>query len=39
MLAAPKLLVIVGGAATVRFAEAVLPVPPLVDVTLPVVLV
>jgi hypothetical protein len=39
MLAAPKALVIVGGAATLRFAEAVLPVPPLVEVTLPVVLV
>src|SRR5712671_306998 len=39
MLAAPKDLVIVGGVATVRFAEAVLPVPPLVEVTLPVVLV
>ena len=39
MLAAPKALVIVGGAATVRLAEAVLPVPPLVDDTFPVVLV
>ena len=39
MLAAPKDLVIVGGVATVRFADAVLPVPPLVEVTLPVVLV
>ncbi len=39
MLAAPKALVMVGGVATVRFAEAVLPVPPLVEVTLPVVLV
>ena len=39
MLAAPKALVIVGGVATVRLAEAVLPVPPLVEVTLPVVLV
>jgi hypothetical protein len=39
MLAAPKALVIVGGAATLRFAEAALPVPPLVEVTLPVVLV
>jgi hypothetical protein len=37
--AAPKDLVIVGAAATVRFAEAVLPVPPFVEVTLPVVLV
>ena len=39
MLVAPKALVMVGGAATVRFAEAVLPVPPLVELTLPVVLV
>jgi len=39
MLAAPKAFVIVGGVATVRFAEAVLPIPPLVEVTLPVVLV
>jgi len=39
MLAAPKTLVIEGGVATVRFAEAVLPVPPLVEVTFPVVLV
>ena len=39
MLAAPKALVIVGGVATVKLAEAVLPVPPLVEVTLPVVLV
>jgi len=39
MLAAPKALVMVGGAATDRFAEAVLPVPPLVEVTLPVVFV
>jgi hypothetical protein len=39
MLAAPNTLVMVGGVATVRFAEAVLPVPPLVDVTLAVVLV
>jgi hypothetical protein len=37
--AAPKALVIVGGVATVRLAEAVLPVPPLVEVTLPVVFV
>jgi hypothetical protein len=37
--AAPKALVIVGGVATVRFDEAVLPVPPLVEVTLPVMLV
>src|ERR1043166_6208509 len=39
MLAAPKAFVIVGGVATVRLAVAVLPVPPLVEVTLPVVLV
>src|ERR1041384_4314972 len=39
MLAAPKAFVIVGGVPTVRFAVAVLPVPPLVEVTLPVVLV
>ena len=39
MLAAPKALVIVGGVATVRLADAVLPVPPLVEVTLPVVFV
>jgi hypothetical protein len=32
-------LVMVGGLATVRLADAVLPVPPLVEVTLPVVLV
>src|SRR6478609_8179946 len=39
MLAAPKALVIDGGEATVKLAVAVLPVPPLVEVTLPVVLV
>jgi hypothetical protein len=39
MLAAPKDFKMVGGVATVKLAEAVLPVPPLVDVTLPVVLV
>jgi hypothetical protein len=39
MLAAPKALVIVGGVATVKLAEAVLPVPPLVELTLPVVFV
>jgi len=39
MLAAPKALVIVGGVPTVKLAVAVLPVPPLVEVTLPVVLV
>ena len=39
MLTAPNALVIVGAEATVRLAVAVLPVPPLVEVTLPVVLV
>jgi len=39
MLAAPKAFVIVGGVATVKLAVAVLPVPPLVEVTFPVVLV
>lgn len=39
MLAAPNTFVIDGGAATVRFAVAVLPVPPLVELTAPVVLV
>jgi hypothetical protein len=39
MLAAPKAFVIVGGVATVKLAVAVLPVPPLVELTLPVVLV
>jgi len=39
MLAAPNAFAIVGAEATVRFAVAVLPVPPLVDVTAPVVLV
>lgn len=38
-LAAPNALMIDGGEATVRFALAVFPVPPFVDVTLPVVLV
>src|SRR5216684_7167819 len=38
MAAAPNALVMVGGVATLRFAVAVLPVPPLVEVTLPVVL-
>jgi hypothetical protein len=37
--AAPKVLVMLGGVATVRVAEAVLPVPPLVELTAPVVLV
>src|SRR2546428_419798 len=36
---APNNLLMLGGLATVRFAVAVLPVPPLVEVTLPVVLV
>jgi len=35
---APNVLVIVGGLATVKLAEAVLPVPPLLEVTVPVVL-
>ena len=39
MLAAPKAFVIDGGVTTVKLAEAVLPVPPLVEVTLPVVFV
>src|SRR5713226_1778642 len=39
MLAAPNALVMVGGEATTRFAEAVPPVPPLVELTAPVVLV
>src|SRR6476469_7744647 len=39
MLAAPKALVIDGGEATVKLAEAVLPLPPLVEVTRPVVFV
>lgn len=39
MVAAPKDFVMVGGTATLRFAEAVLPVPPFVEVTAPVVLV
>jgi len=34
----PNVLLMVGGAATVRLDDAVLPVPPLVEVTLPVVL-
>ena len=37
--AAPNALLMVGGEATVRFDVAVLPVPPLVELTLPVVLV
>src|SRR5262249_54141558 len=39
ILAAPNALEMVGGASTVRFAEALLPVPPLVELTAPVVLV
>src|SRR5215471_10637688 len=39
MLVGLKALAIDGGATTVRFAVAVLPVPPLVEPTLPVVLV
>src|SRR5438874_953165 len=38
-LSAEKNLVMVGGVATVKLAVAVLPVPPLVEVTLPVTLV
>src|SRR5882724_6008341 len=38
IVAAPKALVIVGGVATVMLADAVFPVPPLVEVTFPVVL-
>lgn len=39
MLAAPKASTIEGGAATAIAADALLPVPPSVDVTLPVVLI
>lgn len=39
MLAAPKAFVIVGGVATVKLAVAVLPVPPFVELTAPLVLV
>ncbi len=39
MDAAPNVLAMDGGVPTVRFAVAVFPVPPLVDVTVPVVLV
>ena len=35
---APKVLLMVGGPATMRLAESVLPVPPLVELTAPVVL-
>jgi hypothetical protein len=38
-VATPNVLVITGGLATVRFAVAVLPVPPFVEVTAPVVFV
>jgi len=38
MLVAPKAFTITGGVATLKFAVAVLPVPPFVEVTLPVVL-
>lgn len=39
MVAAPNVLVMDTGLATLKFAEAVFPVPPLVDVTAPVVFV
>lgn len=39
MLAAPNALAMTGGLATVRFADAVFPVPPLVELTAPVVFV
>lgn len=39
MVAAPKLLVMETGLATVKLADAVFPVPPLVEVTAPVVFV
>src|SRR5579864_5542299 len=39
MLAAPNAVVMVGGVATVKVADAVLQVTPLVEITLPVVLV
>src|SRR5262249_13714755 len=39
IVAAPNALAIVGGAATATLAVAVLPVPPLVELTLPLVLV
>jgi hypothetical protein len=38
-VAAPNAFAITGGPATVTFAEAVLPVPPFVELTAPVVLV
>jgi hypothetical protein len=39
IVAAPNALLIAGAVATIRLAEAVLPAPPLVEVTLPVVFV
>ncbi len=39
IVAAPNAFVIVGGVATARLADAVFPVPPLVELTAPVVLV
>jgi len=39
IVVAPNVLVMLGGEATVRFALAVLPVPPFVEVTAPVVFV
>jgi hypothetical protein len=39
IVAAPNTFVIAGGLATVKFAVAVLPVPPLVELTVPVVFV
>jgi len=39
VLVGEKALLILGGASTVRSADAVLPVPPLLEVTLPLVLV
>lgn len=39
IVGAPKLSLIEGGHVTLRFADAVLPLPPFVDVTAPVVLV
>ena len=38
IVAAPKALLMEGGATTAKFAEAVPPVPPFVEVTAPVVL-
>jgi hypothetical protein len=39
IVAAPKAFAIAAGEVTLRFADAVLPLPPLLDVTAPVVLV